>query len=200
MKENKVGEPRRPTAKGIVPKGRKGPKPRRAVAKGDVVIPKKGVWAGEDCVVLAVEKRPHPSGYFQLVRVLLPNQRQRWYPLTEIKEIIPAKGPILTQPPQKESDAKVPNEKLSMEVVVKPLIGTAEANLEQAKNELTRVLSFRGDVISAKVEGSKIVLQIVINPKWDAAFQVKVSYLKEWIPAKVRSFFEVISISEGEHK
>ena len=69
----------------------------------------------------AIEKRPQLSGYFQVVRVLLPNQRQRLYPLTEIKEIIPGKGANLIKARQPKSDAKIPNEKLSMQVVLEPL-------------------------------------------------------------------------------
>ena len=165
MKENKVRQPRQPIADDAAPKRRRGTKPSRLVAKGDVVIPKKGMWAGEECLVLDVEKRPQPSGYYQIVHVLLPNQRQRCYPLAEIKEIIPGKGEILTKPRQQGSDAKVPNEKLNMEVVMKPLIGTAEANVERAKDELDRVLSFRGDVISGRTKGSTIILGITVNPK-----------------------------------
>jgi len=92
MKVNKVRQPRRPVAKRIVPKRRKGPKPRRPIAGGDVIIPKRGVWAGEECLVLDVEKRVEPSGYYLRVHVLLPNQRQRWYSLTDIKDIIPGRG------------------------------------------------------------------------------------------------------------
>jgi len=121
MKENKGREPSQPIADDTAPKRRKGRKPSRLVAKGDVAIPKKGMWAGEECVVLDVEKRPQPSGYFQVVRVLLPNQRQRLYPLTEIKEIIPGKGANLIKARQPKSDAKIPNEKLSMQVVLEPL-------------------------------------------------------------------------------
>jgi hypothetical protein len=54
MRGNKVREPSQPIAEGVIPERRKGTKPRRAVAKGDIVIPKKGVWAGEECVVLDV--------------------------------------------------------------------------------------------------------------------------------------------------
>jgi len=56
-----------------------------------------------------------------------------------------------------------------MKVVMKHVSGTAKANLERAK------------------------LEIAINPKWE--LDEKVSYLKEWIPAKVRKVFEVISVS-----
>ena len=85
-----------------------------------------------------------------------------------------------------------------MKVIMKPIGGTTEANLERAKDELTRVLGFRGDIVAAKVEGSKIILEIAINPKWDMPSQDKVNYLTDWIPAKVKSIFEVISISEGK--
>jgi len=86
-----------------------------------------------------------------------------------------------------------------MKVVLKPLSGTAEANLERAKVELIRVLSFRGDVISAEVEGSKIVVKLVANPKWDLPPEQKVNYLKEWIPAKVKSVFRVLTVTEENH-
>ena len=200
MKENKVRQPRRSIAKGIIPKRKRGLKPRRAVAKGDVVIPKKGVWAGEECLVLDVEKRPQPSGYNQIVRVLLPNQRQRQYQLMEIKEIIPGKGANLTKARQQKSDAKVPNEKLNMEVTLEPLSGTAQDNLERARLEIERALGFRGHVSEAKVKGNRIVIDFEPNPKWDFPESEKVSYLKEWIPAKVRRVFEVVSISEGGNK
>ncbi len=85
-----------------------------------------------------------------------------------------------------------------MKVVMKHVSGTAKANLECAKEELTRVLGFRGDVISTKVKGERITLEIVINPKWEA--DNRVNYLKEWIPAKVKSVFEVIEVSEKEFK
>ncbi len=82
-----------------------------------------------------------------------------------------------------------------MKVIMNPIGGTAEANLERAKDELSRVLGFRGDIVSAKVEGSEIILEIVINPKWDVPSLDKVSYLMDWIPAKVKRVFKVVSIS-----
>ncbi len=142
MKENRVRQSRQPIADDAAPKRRKGRKPSRLVAIGDVVIPKKGVWAGEECLVVDVEKRPQKSGYFQVVRVLLPNQRQRLYPLTEIKEIIPGKGANLTKARQQETDAKIQNEKLNMQVVLEPVSGTAKANLERAKLEIEQGTGF----------------------------------------------------------
>ena len=195
MKENTVSKPRQPIADDAAPKRRKGRKPSRLVAKGDVVIPKKGMWAGEECLVLDVEKRPQPYGYYQIVRVLLPNQRQRQYPLTEIKEIIPGKGANLTKAGQQKSDAKVPNEKLNMEVTLEPLSGTAQDNLERAKLEIERVLAFRGSVTSVKAKGTRIIVEFEINSKWDLPISDKVKSLEEWIPAKVRTIFKVVSVS-----
>ena len=195
MKENRVRQSRQPIADDIAPKRRKGRKPSRLVAKGDVVIPKKGTWAGEECVVLDVEKRRQISGYFQIVRVLLPNQRQRLYPLTEIKKVIPGKGANLTKARQQETDAKIPNEKLNMRVVLEPLSGTAEANLERARLEIDGVLNFRGSVTSVKAKGTRIIVEFEINPKWDLPQAEKESYLREWITAKVRTIFKVHDIS-----
>jgi hypothetical protein len=194
MKKNKVRQPIQPIADDAS-KRRKGRKPLRLVAKGDVVIPKKGMWAGEECLVLDVEKRPQPSGYYQIVRVLLPNQRQRCYPLTEIKEIIPGKGAIPRKARQQKSDAKVPNEKLNMEVVLEPLSGTAKDNLDRSKLEIERLLAFRGSVTGVKAEGTRIVVKVEINTAWDLPMSEKVTYLKEWLLAKVRTVFKVISVS-----
>ena len=174
---------------------RKGRKPSRLVAKGDVVIPKKGMWAREECLVLEVEKRLQPYGYYRIVHVLLPNQRQRCYPLAEIKEIIPGKGAILKKPHQRKSDVKAPNKKLNMEVTLEPVNGTAEEYLERAKVEITRVLDFRGSVTSVKAKGTRIIVEFEINPKWDLPESEKVSYLREWIPSKVRLIFKVHDIA-----
>jgi len=81
-----------------------------------------------------------------------------------------------------------------MKVIMKHVSGTGKANLERAKEEMIRVLGFRGDVLSAKANGQRITLEIAISPKWESADSV--GYLKEWIPAKVKSVFEVISVSE----
>ena len=195
MKQNKVREPRQPIADDAAPKRRKGRKPSRLVAIGDVVIPKKGVWAGDEYLVLDVEKRSQPYGYYLAVHVLLPNQRQRWYCLSAIKEIIPAKGAVPTKSRQWESDMKVPNDKLNMEVVMKHVSGTAEANLERAKDEVNRVLSFRGSVTGVKVDGTRIVVKVEVNPKWDMPDSEKVKSLEEWISAKVGTVFKVHDVS-----
>jgi hypothetical protein len=83
-----------------------------------------------------------------------------------------------------------------VKVIMKHVSGTAKANLERAKEEMIRVLAFRGDVVSSKANGQRITLEVATNPKWEN--EDKVGYLKEWIPAKVKSVFEVISVSEEE--
>ena len=139
MKENKR-KARRGAAKGITAKNTSNAGPRRRVDTGDIAIPKKGVWAGEHCLVLYVEKRPQPNGHYQVLRVLLPNGMQRWFPLSEIKEIIHAKRPVPSPVLLKDRDVKATNEKVNMKVVLRHVSGSAEANLERAKAELARVL------------------------------------------------------------
>jgi hypothetical protein len=82
-----------------------------------------------------------------------------------------------------------------MKVILKPLSGTAEENLDRAKSEINRVLSFRGSVTNVKAEGKRIIVEVEINPKWDLPMPEKVKSLKEWIPAKVRTVFKVLSVS-----
>jgi hypothetical protein len=120
------------------------------------------------------------------------------YPLTEIKEIIPGKGANLIKARQPKSDAKIPNEKLNMEVTLEPLSGTVKDNIERARLEIERVLAFRGSVTSAKAQGTRIVVEFEINPKWDLPMSEKVKSLEESIPAKVRTVFKVIRVSEGD--
>ena len=82
-----------------------------------------------------------------------------------------------------------------MRVILEPVSGTAEENLDRAKVEITRVLDFRGSVTGVKAKGTRIVVEFDINPKWDLPMSEKVSYLKEWIPAKVRLVFKVHDVS-----
>jgi hypothetical protein len=83
-----------------------------------------------------------------------------------------------------------------MKVILKPISGTPEANLERAKHEMERVLAFRGKVESVKALNKTIEVKININPTWDLPKEQKVDSLKDWVPAKVRSIFEVLSVSE----
>jgi hypothetical protein len=85
-----------------------------------------------------------------------------------------------------------------MRVVLQPISGTAKANLERAKEEINRVLNFRGRVTGAEAKGSEITVRFTISPDWDLPLFEKVSYLTSWIEAKVKSVFKVVSISLEE--
>jgi len=87
-----------------------------------------------------------------------------------------------------------------MIVILEPVSGTPEENLERARMEITRVLNFRGSVTGVKAEGTRITVQFEINPKWDLPMSAKVECLKEWIPAKVRTVFRVHKVSANENQ
>ncbi len=87
-----------------------------------------------------------------------------------------------------------------MKVILKPLNGTAKENLDRAKAEINRVRSFRGSVNDVKAEGKRMTVKFEVNPKWDLPESEKVKSLKEWIPAKVRTVFKVISVSARENR
>ena len=61
-----------------------------------------------------------------------------------------------------------------MKVILKPLSGTAQANLDRAKEEINRVLSFRGSVTKVKAEGKIIIVEFDMNPAWDLPGSEKV--------------------------
>lgn len=82
-----------------------------------------------------------------------------------------------------------------MKVILEPVSGTAKENLERARLEIERVLAFRGSVTSAKAAGRRITVEFEINPKWDLSISEKHKALEEWIPAKVRTVFNVLSVS-----
>jgi hypothetical protein len=82
-----------------------------------------------------------------------------------------------------------------MKVILEPLSGTADGNLERARLEIDGVLNFRGSVTSVKARGDKITVEFEINPKWDLPQAEKESYLREWITAKVRTVFKVHDMS-----
>jgi hypothetical protein len=82
-----------------------------------------------------------------------------------------------------------------MIVILKPISGTSQANLERAKLEIERVLAFRGSVTNVKAKGKRIIVEFEINPKWDLPQAEKESYLREWIPAKVKVVFKVHGVS-----
>ena len=82
-----------------------------------------------------------------------------------------------------------------MIILLEPVSGTAEEYLDRAEAEITRVLDFRGSVTSVKAKGTIITVKVEVNPKWDLPQAGKESYLREWIMAKVRQTFKVISVS-----
>ena len=49
-----------------------------------------------------------------------------------------------------------------------------------------------------KAEGTRITVEFEINPKWDLPMSEKVSYLNEWIPAKVKTVFNVLEVSDKD--
>ena len=84
-------------------------------------------------------------------------------------------------------------------VIIKPIFGIDKASVERAREELVRALSFRGNVIGAEANGPNVIVRFEINPQWDLPPQERVKYLTGCIPAKVRSTFRVISVSEDRH-
>jgi|APFre7841882654_1041346.scaffolds.fasta_scaffold104425_1 hypothetical protein len=83
-----------------------------------------------------------------------------------------------------------------MYVVLEPVTGSPKAYLDRAKLEIERVLGFRGSVSDAKVKGNTIIIEFELNPKWDSTESEKVSYIKEWVTAKVRKVFVVVGVFE----
>jgi hypothetical protein len=61
-----------------------------------------------------------------------------------------------------------------MKVILKPASGSPKANLERAKDEMERVLAFRGTVESVNALDQTIEVTISINPKWDLPNEEKV--------------------------
>ena len=84
---------------------------------------------------------------------------------------------------------------LDMKVILKPVSGTPKDNLDRAKHEMERVLGFRGTIDSIKALNKTIEVRININPTWDLPKEQKIDSLNQWITAKVRSSFKVVSVS-----
>jgi hypothetical protein len=82
-----------------------------------------------------------------------------------------------------------------MKVILEPVSGTAKDNLERARLEIDGVLNVRGSVTSVKARGTRIIVEFEINPNWDLPQAEKEIYLREWITAKVRTIFKVVSVS-----
>lgn len=82
-----------------------------------------------------------------------------------------------------------------MKIVLEHVGGNSHPNVDRAREEVIRVLGFRGTVSNAKVEKSRVVVEFDVNPKWDLTLEKKIDYLKMWMPAKVKSVFRVVDLS-----
>jgi hypothetical protein len=82
-----------------------------------------------------------------------------------------------------------------MKIVLEAIGGNGRPDLERAREEVIRVLGFRGSVTNAKVEKSKVAVEFEVNPKWDLPPQERIEYLRQWMPAKVKSVFRVVDLS-----
>ena len=82
-----------------------------------------------------------------------------------------------------------------MKIVLEAIGGNGRPDVERAREEVIRVLGFRGSVTNAKVEKSKVAVEFEVNPKWDLPPQERIEYLREWMPAKVKSVFRVVDLS-----
>jgi hypothetical protein len=82
-----------------------------------------------------------------------------------------------------------------MKIVLEQIGGNNHPNVERAREEVIRVLGFRGTVSNAKAEKSKVVVEFEVSPQWDLPFEEKIDYLKMWMPAKVKSVFKVVDLA-----
>ena len=81
-----------------------------------------------------------------------------------------------------------------MKIVLEAIGGNGRPDVERAREEVIRVLGFRGTVSHAKAERSKVVVEFDVNPKWDLPPQERIEYLRAWMPAKVKSVFKVVDL------
>ena len=82
-----------------------------------------------------------------------------------------------------------------MKIVLEAIGGNGRPDVERAREEVIRVLGFRGTVSNAKVEKSRVAVEFEVNPKWDLPPQERIDYLRMWMPAKVKSVFRVVDLS-----
>jgi len=82
-----------------------------------------------------------------------------------------------------------------MKIVIEAIGGNGRPDLDRAREEIIRVLGFRGTVSNAKVEKSRVAVEFEVNPKWDLPPQERIDYLRMWMPAKVKSVFRVVDLS-----
>jgi hypothetical protein len=82
-----------------------------------------------------------------------------------------------------------------MKIVIEQIGGNNHPNVDRAREEIIRVLGFRGTVSNAKAEKSRVVVEFDVSPQWDLPLEEKIDYLKMWMPAKVKSVFKVVDLS-----
>lgn len=82
-----------------------------------------------------------------------------------------------------------------MKIVLEAIGGNGRPDVDRAREEIIRVLGFRGTVSNAKVEKSRVAVEFEVNPKWDLPPQERIDYLRMWMPAKVKSVFRVVDLS-----
>jgi hypothetical protein len=82
-----------------------------------------------------------------------------------------------------------------MKIVLEAIGGNGRPDVERAREEVIRVLGFRGTVSNAKVEKSRVAVEFEVNPKWDLPSKERIEYLRMWMPAKVKSVFRVVDLS-----
>ncbi len=82
-----------------------------------------------------------------------------------------------------------------MRIVIESIGGNGHTDLDRAREEIIRVLGFRGNVTNAKVEKTKVAVEFEVNPKWDLPQEEKLEYLRMWMPAKVKSVFRVVDLT-----
>ena len=82
-----------------------------------------------------------------------------------------------------------------MKIVIEAIGGNGRPDVDRAREEIIRVLGFRGTVSNAKVEKSRVAVEFEVNPKWDLPPQERIDYLRMWMPAKVKSVFRVVDLS-----
>ena len=82
-----------------------------------------------------------------------------------------------------------------MKIVIEQIGENIRPDVDRVREEVIRVLGFRGTVSNAKAEKSRVVVEFDVSPQWDLPREEKIDYLKMWMPAKVKSVFRVVDLS-----
>lgn len=72
---------------------------------------------------------------------------------------------------------------MRVELKLKPLLNQ---DLQRVRDEVNRVLGFRGQVKEVRSEQAHVYVNLEVAPAWKLDDQEKLAYLEEWIPAKLR--------------